>query len=165
MRLLNRIGSGPSHFRCVLYVYTASQIALCLVYIFTDVFVCSPVHAYWTFNRIPGQKCANDAALMKTCAILNTISEFILGVFPIIGVYRLNVDRTQRRTVIGLLSLGFLVGFAGCFRTYFLWQSVSAPNLDLSWWADPHWIASEIEIDLAIVSTSFANLTQSLIGL
>ena len=152
MRLLNRIGLGPSHFRCVLYVFTGFQVALFFVYLFAGIFPCTPIRAYWTLNTIPGQKCHNDTAVMKVCAVLNTVSEFILAAFPIFAVYRLHVDRKQRRTVISLLSLGFLVGLAGCFRTYFLWKSISAPDLDMSWWADPHWIASEVEIDLAIVS-------------
>jgi hypothetical protein len=151
MRLLNRIGVGPSNFRSILYGFTAFQVALFLVYLFAGIFPCQPIRAYWNLVPIPGQKCHDDTALMKACAILNTISEFILAAFPIIAVYILNVDKAQRRSVIALLSLGFLVGFAGCFRTYYLWQSMSQHNLDMSWWADPHWIASTVEIYLAIV--------------
>lgn len=152
MRLLNRIGVGPSHFRCVLYAFTIIQAALFLVYLFAGIFPCTPIRAYWTMNSVQGQRCDNDTAVMKACAVINTISEFLLAAFPIVAVYRLHVDRKQRRTVIALLSLGFLVGLAGCIRTYFLWKSMSAPDFDMSWWADPHWIASEVEIDLAIIS-------------
>jgi hypothetical protein len=88
---------------------------------------------------------------MKALACVNTVSEFCLAAMPIFAVYKLNIDQHQRTTVIGLLSLGFLVGLAGCFRVYYLWKSVGASDLDMSWWADPHWIASEVEIDLAIV--------------
>jgi hypothetical protein len=137
----------------VLYGFTIFQGALFFVYIFSGIFPCTPIKAYWNLTPIPGQRCTDDSAVMKACAILNTLSEFILAAFPIVAVYKLNIDKQQRRTVISLLSLGFLVGMAGCFRTYYLWQSVSAHNLDMSWWADPHWMASEVEIDLAIVCT------------
>jgi hypothetical protein len=152
MRLLNRIDLRRTHFRYVLYGFTGFQVALFLVYLFAGVFPCTPIRAYWTLDRIPGQKCHDDVAVMKVCAVLNTVSEFILAAFPIVAVYKLHVDQKQRWTVIGLLSVGFLVGVAGCVRTFFLWKSISASNLDLSWYADLHWIASEVEIDLAIVS-------------
>lgn len=112
----------------------------------------SPIRAYWILDQVPGQKCDNDAAMMQTCAVLNTLSEFVIAIMPIIIVYRLRIDPRQRWTVIGLLSLSFFVAFAGCFRSYFLWKSMSAADYDMSWWANPHFIASEVEIDLSIVS-------------
>jgi hypothetical protein len=144
--------AGPSLFRSFLYVFTAIQIGLVFVYIFTGVFPCLPVKAYWTMVDLPNQRCDNDQLVMKICAVINTASEFILASMPIIAVYRLHVDPKQRWTVIGLLSLGFLVAFAGCFRCFYLWKSMSSASLDMSWYADPHWIASEVEIDLSIVS-------------
>lgn len=111
-----------------------------------------PVRAYWTISELPHQHCDNDPIVMKACAIINTVSEFILASMPIIAAYKLHIDPKQRWTVIGLLSLGYLVVFAGCFRCYFLWKSIGSQTLDLSWYADPHWIASEVEIDLSIVS-------------
>ncbi|KIW04363.1 uncharacterized protein PV09_04647 [Verruconis gallopava] len=158
MRLLSRIGVGPPLFRRILHIFTAVQVALVFVYIFTGIFACWPIKAYWSLVNMPGQHCDDDPSVMKACAIINTVSEFILASMPIIAVYKLHVDPKQRWTVIMLLSLGFLVGFAGCFRTYFLWKSVSSPTLDLSWMADPHWMASQVEIDLSITCACAAPL-------
>ena len=87
---------------------------------------------------------------MFVCAILNTASEFVVAMLPIVAVYKLGVSPDQRWGVIGLLSLGLLVTFAGCFRTYFIWKI--AHTYDVSWWATPQWICSEVEIDSALVS-------------
>jgi hypothetical protein len=151
-RLLDRIGVVPSMFRKVLIGFTVMQVGMLLVYIFAGIFPCQPIRAYWNMNHIPGQKCHNEETYMKSLAILNTVSEFLLAAFPIVAVHTLHIDRQQRRTVISVLSLGFIVGMAGCFRTFFLWKSMSATDLDMSWWADPHFITSEVEVDLAIVS-------------
>jgi hypothetical protein len=97
-----------------------------------------------------GAKCINDGRMMEIAAVLNTFSEIVIAVLPVLAVFRLRVDPRQRWSVIGLLSLGFLVAFAGCFRTYFLWKSIS--TYDMTWWSTPHWICSEAEIDTALVS-------------
>jgi hypothetical protein len=91
----------------------------------------------------------NDSAAMKASAILNTASELVIAILPVLAVFRLQVDPRQRWTVIGLLSLGFLVTLAGCLRTYTIWRTVE--SYDLAWWSTPHWICSEVEIDLALV--------------
>jgi hypothetical protein len=91
----------------------------------------------------------NDSAAMKASAILNTASELVIAILPVLAVFRLQVDPRQRWTVIGLLSLGFLVTLAGCLRTYTIWRTVQ--SYDLAWWSTPHWICSEVEIDLALV--------------
>jgi uncharacterized protein YraI len=87
---------------------------------------------------------------MEVAAVLNTVSEFVIAVLPIFAIFGLRVDPRQRWSVIGLLSLGFFVAFAGCFRTYYLWKTVA--TYDMTWWSTPHWICSEVEIDAALVS-------------
>jgi len=86
---------------------------------------------------------------MFVCAILNTTSEFVVALLPIVAVHKLGVRPDQRWGVIGLLSLGLFVTFAGCFRTYYIWKI--AHTYDVSWWAAPQWICSEVEIDSALV--------------
>jgi hypothetical protein len=91
--------------------------------------------------------------MMEIAAILNTISEVVLAVLPVVAVFRLRVDPWERLSVVGVLSLGFLVAVAGCFRTYYLWKMFS--TYDMTWWSTPHWICSEVEIDTALVCLFF----------
>jgi hypothetical protein len=79
------------------------------------------------------------------------VSEFFIALFPVIGAYTLRVDAQQRRHVISLLSLGFLVAIAGCFRTYFVWRCVEPSDYDGAWWQPAQWLCAEIEINLAMV--------------
>jgi hypothetical protein len=94
-------------------------------------------------------RCLNNALSLLAQASLNTISEFLVACFPIPIVLRLNMRRSQRFAVLGLLSLGFLVAACGGVRTYYLWLIYR--DYDFTWWAVPHWIVSEVEIDTSLV--------------
>lgn len=105
----------------------------------------------WTWPQIADAKCLDNATAMFVGAVLNTISEFIVACLPIPLVFTLRMSRGQRCSVISLLSLGLLVVVCGALRTYYIW--LTGARHDPAWWAGPHWICSEVEIDTAIVST------------
>ena len=98
-----------------------------------------------------GQKCINIGAVYQSLSVVNTVSEFFIALFPVIGAYTLRVDARQRWHVISLLSLGFLVTIAGCFRTFFVWKCVAPDNWDGGWWTSAQWLCAEVEINLAMV--------------
>ena len=88
---------------------------------------------------------------MFIAACLNTVSEFVVAMLPVLAVFYLGVMPSQRWSVLSLLSLGFFVVVAGCCRTYYIhriWTS-----WDVTWWATPHFICSEVEIGTALVSS------------
>jgi hypothetical protein len=87
---------------------------------------------------------------MLAGASLNTISEFFLAALPIPAVFYLRIKGRQRWAVISILSMGFLVVLVGCIRVYYIWKGIH--TIDVAWWAGPHWICSELEIDTALVS-------------
>lgn len=87
---------------------------------------------------------------MFVCAVLNTISEFVVAILPVLAVFYLGVMPSQRFSVLSLLSLGFLVVIAGCFRTYYIYRIWN--TWDVSWWSTPQFICSEVEIGTALVS-------------
>jgi hypothetical protein len=100
--------------------------------------------------------CINDYKGMQAAAVINTVSEVALAVLPAIAVFRFKVDPSQRWSVIGLLSLGYLVAIAGIVRSYYLWRA--AETYDLTWWASPQWCCAEVEIDLALTCACAAPL-------
>jgi uncharacterized membrane protein len=89
---------------------------------------------------------------MEAAAILNTFNEFIVATLPLLAVFRLRVEKQQRWSVLSSLCLGYLVAVAGCFRTFYIWKTFT--TYDLTWWGTPQWMASEVEIDLALVCSS-----------
>ena len=93
---------------------------------------------------------------MQFAAVFNTVCEVIIAILPAIAVFRFKVDPKQRWSVIGLLSLGYLVAIAGIVRSYFLWRA--AETYDLTWYASPQWCSAAVEIDLAIICACAAPL-------
>jgi hypothetical protein len=74
-----------------------------------------------------------------------------MAALPLPVVYQLRMKSGQRWAVISLLCLGSLVAVVGSVRTYYVWFLFS--NDDLTWYAGPHWICSEVEICVAMVSS------------
>jgi hypothetical protein len=98
---------------------------------------------------ITDAKCMNDAASMQIAGVLNTISELGAAILPLIAVFRLSVYKAQQWKIVRLMSLGFLVVIVGGFRIMYLRKAVE--SFDLTWWAGPQWICSEVENYLAVM--------------
>jgi len=99
---------------------------------------------------MPDSSCFNDGLSMQVSAVVNTLAEIWIATIPLIAVFKLHVERSQRWAVISVLSLGYTVGVAGIFRTFFIFKAFT--TLDISWWSGPQWICAEVELDLALVS-------------
>jgi hypothetical protein len=107
--------------------------------------------------------CFNDLLSMEVAAVVNTLFEVIIATLPLVAVFKFRVNRNQRWGVIGILSLGYFVAFAGCFRAYYIFKAFI--TYDLTWFSGPQWICSEIELDLALVclSTMSHNATSNIL--
>lgn len=88
---------------------------------------------------------------MEVIAVINTLFEVFIAILPVIATFRLQVDPRQRWGVIALLSMGFLVAIAGVIRTVYIFKLLE--SYDLTWWSGPQWLVSEIEIEVALVSS------------
>lgn len=93
--------------------------------------------------------CIDETAANVSLAALNTFAEALVAALPIPVVMSLDMHKLQRRTVLCLLCLGFLVSIVGTVRTYYVWKLFDSD--DLTWYASPHWICSEVEISTAMV--------------
>jgi len=82
-------------------------------------------------------------------ALVNTTSEFVVALLPVLGVFKLGVERQQRWTVVSLLSLGLIVASLGCIRAHYLQEEIE--TLDAPWHSTSSWTCSEVEIDVAVV--------------
>lgn len=94
-------------------------------------------------------KCLDDTIAMQTAVVLNTFCEFLLATMPLLAVIRLGIEREKWWIIIGLLSFGYIVGIVGCFRIFFVWRAIQ--TFDFTWWANPQWLCSEVENNLAII--------------
>ena len=86
---------------------------------------------------------------MISTGLMNTAAELAVAIMPIIAVFHLRVAPQQRWGVVGLFSLGFITGIAGCMRSYFVFRLHA--TYDISWWSTPIWICAEVELCSALV--------------
>ncbi|QDS71975.1 hypothetical protein FKW77_001358 [Venturia effusa] len=114
------------------------------------------VKAYWSWPPMPNAYCIKDGVSMEVIAVINTLMEVFIAILPIIATFQLQVDPRQRWGVIALLSMGFLVAIAGVIRTVNIFKLLE--SYDLTWWSGPQWLASEIEIDIALIGACAAPL-------
>ena len=108
----------------------------------------SPVTDYFLFPS-PGT-CINEGYALTILSAFNTFSESMVAALPLPIIFSVEMRRPERIAVCSLLCLGFLVSVVGAARTSFVWKVFASE--DLTWWAAPHWICSEVEISVAMVS-------------
>ncbi|KIW02937.1 uncharacterized protein PV09_05983 [Verruconis gallopava] len=134
-------------YKWVLHAATFFNIGILLSYLGTIIFDCADPAQYFQW---PGTGyCINETYANVAMASLNTFAEALVAALPIPVVMSLDMDKRQRRTVMLLLCLGFLVSVVGTVRTYYVWKLFNSD--DLTWYASPHWICSEVEICTAMI--------------
>ncbi|KAF2665814.1 hypothetical protein BT63DRAFT_417339 [Microthyrium microscopicum] len=146
-RLAEHIQMG---YRWILYTVIGVSVLFLVAYLLPLIFMCIPLQALWKYPPDPNAKCLDLGAFMLSMSIINTVLELIVAILPIPAIFILDMDPRQRYSVIGLLSLGFFVFAVGCVRCYYVYASLLG-TWDITWQAYPHWICSEIEINLALV--------------
>ena len=87
---------------------------------------------------------------MVALSSFNTFSEALVASLPIPIIFQLQMEPKTRWNVVTLLCLGYFVAIVGSVRTVFLY--ILYNTNDLTWWSAPHWMCSEVEISVAIVS-------------
>jgi hypothetical protein len=105
---------------------------------------------FWTWPPPPNPKCIDPRAVVFGFGVIKTVIEIMIVTLPIPLVLRLQMSPPQKRAVIVLLGMGYIVTAAGVIRTYYsyyiMWRSY-----DESWYEYYGFVASTIENDLAIV--------------
>lgn len=84
-------------------------------------------------------------------SIINTVLELIVTLLPLPFIIGLNMSLRQKFSVFGILNLGIFISIVGCVRCWFVWKALVS-TWDVSWWGVPHWVVSEVENNLALVS-------------
>jgi hypothetical protein len=105
---------------------------------------------------------------MFSITIINTILELVVAMLPIPVILSLSMKRRDRWSAISVLCLGVVVFTAGCVRCWVVYQALLG-TFDSTWWSGPQWICSEVENNIALVSSGFnvitAGLTNSVIDM
>ncbi|KAF2666252.1 hypothetical protein BT63DRAFT_53788 [Microthyrium microscopicum] len=138
------------NYRWAVHATMAFVVSLYLCFLGTDIFACIPIDQYWAWP--PKGTCLDEGLADTILSAVNTFSEVVVAALPIPIIVRLGTYTKQKWGIIVLLCAGFLVSVVGSFRTYYVWTLFNTD--DLSWWAAPHWICSEVEISVAMICAS-----------
>lgn len=97
------------------------------------------------------RNCLDEAAHLLAAGIINTFTDFVVVLLPIITVMKLQLTTRNRLVVVGLFSLGFLACSVGAFRTYITWHM--KVDYDLTYYAGSVFWSSAVELNTGIVSS------------
>jgi hypothetical protein len=95
------------------------------------------------------------AAHLLAAGIINTTTDFILVLLPMVVVFRRRELTRQQIVVINILfGIGLVAGVAGAVRTYYTWIMTTTPDFDTTWHGWPTQLSSTIELNIGIVRPS-----------
>jgi hypothetical protein len=95
--------------------------------------------------------CFDLGKFLFTVTIINTILELVVAILPVPVIFTMQMSKGQQWSVACLLSLGVLTTSVGCVRTFFVYKALISSD-DIVWWSEPHFITSEVENSVALVS-------------
>ncbi|KAK8012264.1 hypothetical protein PG991_009639 [Apiospora marii] len=124
-----------------------NSVIFCLVVVFQ----CRPISNYWNVMAEP-RNCLDEAAHLLAAGIINTFTDFVVVLLPIITVMKLQLTTRNRLVVVGLFSLGFLACGVGVFRTYITWHMTV--DYDLTYHAGFVFWSSAVELNTGIICAS-----------
>jgi hypothetical protein len=106
--------------------------------------------AFWTFPPPTNAHCVDPKFVVFGSGVIKVFVDVMITTLPIPLILRLQLSRPQKRAVVVLLGLGYIVTAAGAIRTYYayfiLWRTY-----DESWYNYYGFLAATVENDLAIV--------------
>ncbi|KAI1096452.1 hypothetical protein F5B19DRAFT_147474 [Rostrohypoxylon terebratum] len=142
-----------------------SVLFVCLVYSvffnFMAIFQCRPVQYYWLqyTTKMEGT-CFSDDLIRGTsyaAAVINAISDWILGLLPIALIRKLELSKRSKIMVSCTLALGSIASIATIIRIPFIWQ-LSTANDDTLHIFTVVSIWSTVENGLGLIASSLATL-------
>ena len=104
---LLRLAVERSH-RWVLYGAMITAAAFGLVFLFCTIFQCSPVSFFWARSD-PNGRCLPEGGLLAVAYLYSigaAATDLTIGLFPIVLIWNLFMDRRSKMAVMGILSVG-----------------------------------------------------------
>ncbi|KAK4238313.1 hypothetical protein C8A03DRAFT_43912 [Achaetomium macrosporum] len=110
---------------------------------------CTPLSSYW--NLLAGSRdCLPEGPPLIAHAATTICSDFLVWVLPLPSLYRAKLPLSQRLALIVLFSVGLLVVFAACIRTYWV-HYVAEVTYDVTWEGLHLWVWTAVEVQLGVI--------------
>ncbi|KAF3049938.1 hypothetical protein E8E11_009937 [Didymella keratinophila] len=95
--------------------YAVMAVVVCYTFwtVFSSVFACVPVRAFWTREQA---RCINQYAMWFTNAAINISTDFAIIILPMPVIRSLNLDRRQKTALMGIFAVGGFVCLVSILR-------------------------------------------------
>lgn len=123
-----------------------SNVILTLLWIFQ----CNPIASAWN-KQTPGT-CFSDGQLQRIIisqALISIISDFVLALFPIVLLWKVQIAPRIKAGLCTLMGLGLITAACCIVRTVLNWQNV---NSDPSWKSIDNWYWRSWEVCIGIIA-------------
>ncbi|KAI1212983.1 uncharacterized protein F4807DRAFT_457068 [Annulohypoxylon truncatum] len=147
--------------RTVIWTVLFVVLVYSIFFTFMAIFQCHPIQYYWTqyTEKIEGS-CFSDDLIRGTsyaAAVINAISDWILGLLPIALIGKLELSKRSKIMVSCTLALGSIASIATIIRIPYIWQ-LSSANDDVLHVFTVVSIWSTVENGLGLIASSLATL-------
>ncbi|KAF2646758.1 hypothetical protein P280DRAFT_416305 [Massarina eburnea CBS 473.64] len=133
-------------FCWVMLVYTITLSFACFWLV---LFQCSPVATYWKiFNYFLTAKCLNVKAIYYFYTGQNTLSDFLIFLWPAKELVAVKISPRQRYTLISMFCVGVVICIAGLVRVYY--THLYLTHFDTFWNGGILLVICSLETSLAI---------------
>ncbi|KAK3306301.1 uncharacterized protein B0T15DRAFT_483712 [Chaetomium strumarium] len=144
-----RLSPKNSRFRRMTFVgiwWVALSSVTFFIFLFAQ---CSPLSSYWDLLR-NAHDCTAEGPPLIAHAATTICSDFLVWVLPLPSLYRAKLPLSQRLALIVLFSVGLLVVFAACIRTYWVHYVVDG-TYDITWEGFNLWLWTAVEVQLGVI--------------
>ncbi|KAJ4990692.1 hypothetical protein SVAN01_03923 [Stagonosporopsis vannaccii] len=146
-----------SEMRVPVYVAMVIVSVWGTITIFTAIFSCVPVQAYWRVTEQANATCVHRLALWYTNASVNIFTDLMVAVIPVRGIWCLQIPRRQKFALLGVLTIGWFVCIVSILRVVAIKEFTKHQD-DSTYYSAPAAYWSSIEANLAIVCASLPTL-------
>ena len=115
---------------------------------------CQPIHAAWDNRGICMSREAKEGVILAQ-AIISVVSDFTFAVFPILFLWRVQIDLKTKIGLWILMGLGFITGACCLVRTVLNGQSVP---LDGTYNGIINWLWRLFEVQIGIIAACIPTL-------
>lgn len=113
-------------FRRTCWFLVAVHLVTILAFVFSEIFICSPVPYSWHFwDGLHQGSCANRAAQLYALGAINICYDVVVFILPLHNFLKLNISWRRKTGVLTIFMVGMLVTICSIVSTTFLSSSLS----------------------------------------
>ncbi|KAF2729870.1 hypothetical protein EJ04DRAFT_580293 [Polyplosphaeria fusca] len=141
------------YMRLPIYIVMGIIVATGTEVLFSAIFSCVPVDAFWNLSKRPTARCINTNAFVYTNSALNIVTDVMIASLPIRAIWQLQVVTRQKIALLLILCLGWFVCIISMIRLHSLVEMTNHPE-DNSYHSAASVYWSAVEVNLGIVCAS-----------